>query len=54
MIGVMLTFSGAFATFTYLRPFLETYTHVTLPQLSLLLLGWGWLDSSAHMAQARF
>jgi predicted MFS family arabinose efflux permease len=41
MIGVMLTFSGAFATFTYLRPFLETYTHVTLPQLSLLLLGLG-------------
>lgn len=41
MIGVMLTFSGAFAMFTYLRPFLETYTHVTLPQLSLLLLGLG-------------
>jgi len=41
MIGVMLTFSGAFAAFTYLRPFLETYTHVTLPQLSLLLLGLG-------------
>src|SRR6266700_1572834 len=41
MIGVMLTFSGAFATFTYLRPFLESYTHVTLPQLSLLLLGLG-------------
>ena len=41
MIGVMLTFSGAFSAFTYLRPFLETYTHVTLPQLSLLLLGLG-------------
>jgi predicted MFS family arabinose efflux permease len=41
MIGVMLTFSGAFATFTYLRPFLETYAHVTVPQLSLLLLGLG-------------
>lgn len=41
MLGVMLTFSGAFATFTYLRPFLETYTHVTVPQLSLLLLGLG-------------
>ena len=37
----MLTFAGAFATFTYLRPFLETYTHVTVPQLSLLLLGLG-------------
>ena len=41
MAGVMLTFSGAFATFTYLRPFLETYTHVSVPQLSLLLLGLG-------------
>jgi predicted MFS family arabinose efflux permease len=41
MLGVMLTFAGAFATFTYLRPFLETYTHVTVPQLSLLLLGLG-------------
>jgi len=41
MVGVMLTFAGAFATFTYLRPFLETYTRVTIPQLSLLLLGLG-------------
>jgi predicted MFS family arabinose efflux permease len=41
MLGVMLTFAGAFATFTYLRPFLETYTRVNLPQLSLLLLGLG-------------
>ena len=41
MLGVMLTFAGAFATFTYLRPFLETYTHVNVPQLSLLLLGLG-------------
>jgi predicted MFS family arabinose efflux permease len=38
---VMLTFGGAFATYTYLRPFLETYTHVSVPQLSLLLLGLG-------------
>jgi predicted MFS family arabinose efflux permease len=41
MLGVMLTFAGSFATFTYLRPFLETYTQVSLPQLSLLLLGLG-------------
>lgn len=41
MQGVMLTFAGAFATFTYLRPFLETYTRVTVPQLSLLLLALG-------------
>ena len=41
MAGVMLTFAGAFTIFTYLRPFLETRTHVTLTQLSLLLLGLG-------------
>jgi predicted MFS family arabinose efflux permease len=41
MLGVMLTFAGAFATFTYLRPFLETYTRVSVPELSLLLLGLG-------------
>ena len=41
MAGVMLSFAGAFATFTYLRPFLETYTGVTVPRLSMLLLGLG-------------
>jgi predicted MFS family arabinose efflux permease len=41
MLGVMLTFAGAFAAFTYLRPFLETRTQVTVSQLSLLLLGLG-------------
>jgi len=41
ILGVMLTFAGAFATFTYLRPFLESYTGVNVPQLSLLLLGLG-------------
>lgn len=41
MAGVMLTFAGAFATFTYLRPFLENYTHVTVAQLSMLLLALG-------------
>jgi len=41
MAAVMLTYAGVFAGFTYLRPFLEKYTHVSLPQLSLLLLGLG-------------
>jgi predicted MFS family arabinose efflux permease len=41
MAGVMLSFSGLFATFTYLRPFLETYTLVTTVELSMLLLGLG-------------
>src|SRR4051812_43814851 len=38
MLGVMLTFGGAFAAFTYFRPFLETRTGTSVPQLSLLLL----------------
>jgi predicted MFS family arabinose efflux permease len=38
MLGVILTIAGAFGSFTYFRPFLETYTHVSLGQLSLLLL----------------
>lgn len=41
MLGVMLSFAGAFSTFTYLRPFLEMRTGVDLSQLSLLLLGLG-------------
>jgi predicted MFS family arabinose efflux permease len=41
MSGVSLTFAGAFATFTYLRPFLESVTQVNVTQLSLLLLGLG-------------
>jgi predicted MFS family arabinose efflux permease len=41
MIAVMLAFAGAFSTFTYLRPFLETRMDVTVPQLSLLLLSLG-------------
>ena len=34
-VAQMFTFGGAFAAFTYFRPFLESYTRVTLPQLSL-------------------
>lgn len=41
MTGVMLTFGGAFSIFTYFRPFLETYTHANVAQLSLLLLASG-------------
>jgi predicted MFS family arabinose efflux permease len=40
-LGVSLTFAGAFATFTYLRPFLESVTRVDVTQLSVLLLGLG-------------
>lgn len=41
MLGVMLTFAGAFSAFTYFRPFLESYTHASIAQLSMLLLGLG-------------
>jgi predicted MFS family arabinose efflux permease len=41
MLAAMLTFAGAFCTFTYLRPFLEAYLRVSASQLSLLLLGLG-------------
>lgn len=41
MSAVMLAFAGAFATFTYLRPFLETRMGATIPELSLLLLSLG-------------
>ena len=36
--AVIFTFAGAFAMFSYLRPFLETVTAVDVTELSLLLL----------------
>ena len=41
MAGVMLSFAGPFAIVTYLSPFPETRTHVTVSQLSPLLFGLG-------------
>lgn len=38
MLAVGLFFTGQFALFTYLRPFLETVTGVGVPTLSLILL----------------
>ncbi|EHU1904293.1 TPA: MFS transporter [Acinetobacter baumannii] len=38
MTGILLLFMGQFALFTYLRPFLETVTHVNASMLSILLL----------------
>lgn len=38
MVAVAFLFMGQFTLFTYLRPFLETVTHVDVPTLSLLLL----------------
>lgn len=41
MIAVSLFFMGQFTLFTYLRPFLETVTHVGITKLSLILLVMG-------------
>ena len=38
LVAVSLFFMGQFALFTYLRPFLETVTHVPVSTLSLMLL----------------
>src|SRR3954451_14170866 len=54
MLGVMLTFGGAFAAFTYFRPFLETRTGATVPQLSLILLGLGMAGFAGTSGATRF
>ncbi|MCD5996687.1 MFS transporter [Pseudomonas sp. CDFA 602] len=41
MGAIMLLFMGQFAVFTYLRPFLESVTGVSVTQLSLMLLSLG-------------
>jgi predicted MFS family arabinose efflux permease len=41
MLAVCLFFMGQFALFTYLRPFLENVTGVSVSTLSLILLGLG-------------
>jgi predicted MFS family arabinose efflux permease len=38
MVAIMLLFMGQFAVFTYLRPFLESVTHLSVTSLSLVLL----------------
>lgn len=41
MAGIMFLFMGQFAVFTYLRPFLEQITRISVTQLSLTLLALG-------------
>jgi predicted MFS family arabinose efflux permease len=41
MMAVALLFAGQFALFTYLRPFLENVTHLSVSLLSLVLLAMG-------------
>lgn len=41
LLAIILVFSGHFAFFTYLRPFLESVTGVGVNGLSVILLGFG-------------
>ncbi|HCW98962.1 MAG TPA: MFS transporter, partial [Pantoea sp.] len=41
MLAVIMMFTGHFAFFTYLRPFLESSAQLSLNQLSLVLLAFG-------------
>ncbi len=41
MLATILIFSGHFAFFTYLRPFLETVAQASIEGVSLILLGFG-------------
>jgi len=53
LVAMMVFFMGQFALFTYLRPFLEQVTHVTIGQLSglLLLLGVSGFVGSTMMGR---
>jgi len=53
MLAVMLSFGGAFSTFTYLRPFLEIRAGVDASQLSLLLLALGMAGFVGTYAASR-
>jgi predicted MFS family arabinose efflux permease len=41
ILSVLLVFAGHFAFFTYLRPFLETQTHISVNGVSVILLLFG-------------
>ena len=47
MLATILIFSGHFAFFTYLRPFLETVAQASVEGVSLILLGFGIANLSA-------
>lgn len=41
LLGIVLVFTGHFAFFTYVRPFLEKITHVNVNSLTAILLAYG-------------
>lgn len=58
MTGIVFLFMGQFAIFTYLRPFLEEVTRVSVTQLSLTLLALGLFGllgtwAIGHLLQTR-
>jgi predicted MFS family arabinose efflux permease len=54
MVAQMFTFGGAFAAFTYFRPFLETRVGATVPQLSILLLCLGMAGFAGTSGATKF
>jgi predicted MFS family arabinose efflux permease len=52
MFATTLVFTGHFAFFTYLRPFLEQVAGVGVNGLSAILLGYGSRTSSARRSPA--
>jgi predicted MFS family arabinose efflux permease len=54
LAAVSLLFMGQFALFTYLRPFLETVTHVSVSVLSLMLLILGLAGFAGTVLIGRF
>ncbi|MGR3885720.1 MFS transporter [Pseudomonas sp. 1152_12] len=54
MAGACVFFMGQFMLFTYLRPFLENVTHVSVPTLSLMLLVLGLAGLAGTFLIERF
>lgn len=54
MLAVSVFFMGQFMLFTYLRPFLEDVTHVSVPTLSLMLLVLGLAGLAGTLLIERF
>lgn len=54
MLAVCVFFMGQFMLFTYLRPFLENVTHVSVTTLSLMLLGLGLAGLAGTVLIERF
>lgn len=54
MVSVMMLFMGQFALFTYLRPFLESVTQVSIAMLSMTFLALGLAGMAGAWSVGRF